>query len=129
MDANTAYSQQAATTASPAQLVLMLYDGALARIEQAAQALSTAPVAGEVAHTALTKAQAIVHELTVTLDHDRGGVVAANLAELYRFCMERLLAANVSKDPAPLAEVAPVLTGLRDAWEQGCVHAPVAVSV
>lgn len=129
MDATAAYTQQAASTASPAQLVLMLYDGALTRIEQASQALAAEPLDGEAAHTALTKAQAIVHELTVTLDHERGGVVAANLRDLYAFCMQRLLDANVAKDAGPLDDAASVLRGLRDAWDQGVVHAPVPVSV
>jgi flagellar secretion chaperone FliS len=128
MDPYTTYAQQAASTASPAQLVLMLYDGALTRLEQATQALEAEPASREAAHTALTKAQAIVHELAVTLDHDRGGALAANLADLYGFCMQRMLDANVAKDPGPIGEVVPVLRGLRDAWAQGCVHAAVPAS-
>lgn len=123
-----AYTQQAATTASPAQLVLMLYDGALARVAGAEQALHADPVQLDAAHIALTKAQAIIRELAVTLDRERGGEVAANLAALYAYVIELLIDANLTKDPAPLSEVTSLVTELRDAWEAACVNRPVAVA-
>lgn len=126
VDPYAAYSQQAASTASPAQLVLMLYDGALARVEAARLGLEAGKVAD--VHAALGKAQAIVAELEVTLDRDRGGQIADSLGHLYAYCRERLVAANVSKDPGPLDEVTSVLTGLRDAWERACVGTAVAVA-
>lgn len=120
------YRQQAAATASPAQLVLMLYDGALLRVERAIAALDADPVDFETANLQLGKAQAIVDELALTLDHDAGGEVAGNLASLYTFCRERLIDANIRKSSEPLPAVVDTLTGLRDAWEQACVAAAVA---
>lgn len=123
----TAYYQTAATeTAGPAQLVLMLYDGALARIAAGEAALRMTPVDRAATNLGLGRAQAIVHELLVTLDTDRGGEVAANLARLYEFCFDQLVQANVRKDPTPLAAVTEVLTGLRDAWERSCVNGQLA---
>lgn len=116
------YRSQAATTASPAQLVLMLYDGALVAIHRAQVALEQEPLDHERANDQLHRAQAIVMELSVTLDHDRGGELAGNLSSLYAFCQERLIDANVRKAGAPLAAAVDTLTGLRDAWEQACVH-------
>ena len=127
MDAYAHYRTQAATTASPAQLVLMLYDGALAHLSRAEEALAGTP-ATEPAHEALTKAQAIVNHLAVTLDHERGGEIAANLADLYGFCSEQLLRANLEKSPEGLDDVASVLRGLRDAWEEACLGVPAAVA-
>lgn len=121
MSPYAAYAEQAATTASPAQLVLMLYDGALARIEAARVALETDPRDLELANRSLGKAQAIIRELQVTLDHERGGGVAANLASLYGFCQERLVHANVNKVAEPLDEVVDVLQPLRDTWHEACV--------
>lgn len=121
------YQQQAATTASPAQLVLMLYDGALTNVARAEVALHGQDPQG--AHEALTRAQAIVNELAVTLDHERGGEVAANLASLYGFCNERLVEANISKSSEGLGDAASVLSQLRDAWEQACVGGPVGAAV
>ncbi|GGI06679.1 flagellar export chaperone FliS [Egicoccus halophilus] len=121
------YRQQAAQTASPAQLVLMLYNGALAEIARAGRGLAATPVDLEDVNDCLGRAQAIVTELAVTLDHERGGKVAANLAALYDFCIDRLVTANVTKSADGLDDVAQVLVGLRDAWEQACVNtAPVA---
>lgn len=115
------YKAQAAATASPAQLVLMLYNGALAEVARAGRGLEQAPPDIVDVHDCLTRAQAIVRELSLTLDRERGGVIAANLASLYGFCTERLVDANVRKDAEPLAAVTDVLTDLRDAWEQACV--------
>lgn len=129
MDPYAAYAQQAATTASPAQLVLMLYDGALARVEAARVALRADRPDMEAAHTSLTKAQAIVEQLTVTLDHDAGGGLADNLAGLYTYALEKLLQANIAKDAAPLDEVTLLLAGLREAWDDACVQGPVAAAV
>jgi flagellar secretion chaperone FliS len=120
------YQTQAATTASPAQLVLMLYDGALSRVTRAEVALEES--SPQLAHEHLTRAQAIVTELDVTLDRERGGEMAANLASLYDFCNDRLLQANITKSREGLSDVANVLQGLRDAWEQACLGTPVGVA-
>lgn len=115
------YRQQEAQTASPAQLVLMLYNGALAEIARAGRGLAAEPKHIEDVHDCLTRAQAIVTELLVTLDYDRGDPLAAQMAALYEYCLELLVQANMSKASDGLAEAADVLTGLRDAWEQACV--------
>jgi len=126
------YRQQETQTASPAQLVLMLYNGALAEVARAGRGLAQSPPDLEDVNDCLNRAQAIVTELSVTLDHERGGVIATNLASLYDFCLERLLDANIGKSTEGLGDVSDVLTGLRDAWEQACVlgqPAPVAAVV
>ena len=126
MDAYATYRTQAAATASPAQLVLMLYDGALGQVDRARRALDDGHL--DQAHDALTRSQGIVNHLATTLDHDRGGEIARNLAELYDFCSRTLLEANLAKRADGLGDVASVIRGLRDAWEQACVQAdPVAV--
>jgi flagellar secretion chaperone FliS len=120
------YRTAATDTAGPAQLVLMLYDGVLVRLEIAAEAIEAGRP--EAAHIALIKAQAIVDELNVTLDVEQGGKLADNLRELYLYCSGRLIDANLAKDPAIIAEVGTHLTGLRDAWNQACVLGPVPVA-
>lgn len=123
------YRTSAATTASPAQLVLMLYDGALVRVHRAELALAADPVDVTAVNDHLSRAQAIVDELSLTLDRERGGEMAANLASLYTFCRERLIDANVAKSAEPLAAVIDTLTGLRDAWEQACVRGVATAAV
>jgi flagellar secretion chaperone FliS len=119
------YQTQAVETAGPAKLVLMLYDRALLAITRSRTAAG--PGAIETVNTELLRAQDILTELLVTLDHQRGGAVASNLASLYEFCLDRLAMANVRKDMIILDEVEPVVQGLRDAWEQSCCGTGVAV--
>jgi flagellar protein FliS len=118
------YRAQAAETASPAQLVLMLYDGALGALTRARQAGGNV----EVVHRELVRAQDIVTELYVTLDHERGGAIASGLARLYEFCLDRLVEANVRKQLDGLDGVAGVLADLRGTWEIACCQ-PAAAGV
>jgi flagellar secretion chaperone FliS len=120
------YQSAATDTAGPAQLVLMLFDGALVRLEIATESIEAGNA--EAAHTALIKAQAIVDELNVTLDVDKGGKVAENLRDIYLYCSSRLVEANLAKDATIVAEVAGLLQGLRDAWDQACVRSSVSVA-
>ena len=125
-----AYVTDSVGTAGPAQLVLALYDGALGAIQRAAVLMAPgdeeaaparlAPGTIEAVHKQLLKAQRIVTELRVTLDHERGGSIAANLDSLYGFCLRLLVEANLSKDPQNLAPVLEVLRGLREAWAAAC---------
>jgi len=124
------YQHSATETATPAQLVMMLYDGALARIGAAEASLANPdrPTDHRGAHEALVKAQMIVDELRLALDHEQGGTVAEHLNGLYAFCAEQLVVANVRKDPGPLADVRHILEGLRDAWAQACLVMPEPIN-
>lgn len=113
------YQAQAVTTANPAQLVLMLYDGALASMVRARMAEGQ-PGAPEALNRELMRAHDILNELQLTLDTEQGGPVAANLASLYDFCLDRLLSANLTKDLSRLDEVESVVRQLRDTWEEAC---------
>lgn len=123
MDAYSQYRTQAVTTASPAQLVAMLYQGALTAITVAEQALA-AGTDLELAHRELVRAQDIVNELSWSLDHEQGGVLAVNLASLYDFCTDRLLRANIDKDASVLPAVRDTLAGLAEAWAEMMQQAP-----
>lgn len=103
--------------ASPHKLVLMLFDGAVAAIRQAAlqMANGNVPEKGRL----IGKAAAIIDEgLRPSLNRDAGGELAANLDDLYEYCGLRLLEANLNNDPALLDEVARLLGEIRDAWAQ-----------
>jgi flagellar protein FliS len=122
------YQDNAVSTASPAELVLMLYDRVLVAVARSRHAMAQDPADAATMHTELLRAQDIVTELKLTLDFDRGGEVAANLASLYTYALERLVDANVAKDLAPLDEVESTIRGIRDAWEQANVRPLAAVS-
>ena len=111
------YRAQAVETASPAALLLMLYDRAIGAVNQAQEALGDR--GGDylwIAHRELTRAQQIVSGLQLSLDHEQGGAIAPQLAALYDYCIHQLTEANVRKDPTRLPPVAAVLGELREAF-------------
>lgn len=102
--------------ASPLELVRALYRGAIRNVRLARTALANGQIRERSA--AITNACAIVQELTVSLDKESGGEVAANLAELYVYIHRRLGDANIEQSDAPLAEAERLLQTLLEAWSQ-----------
>lgn len=114
----TAYrseSVMAAEFADPHTLVSMLINGAVERIAQARGAMAHGMTArkGE----RVGKAISIIESLRATLDMERGGEVAANLASLYEYMTRRLLHANLHNDAAALDEVSRLLNDIKGGWE------------
>jgi flagellar protein FliS len=123
-----AYLTGSVQTASPAQLVLALYDRALVALDRAATALAARSVdAIEPAHRELVRAQSIVIELRASLDHEHGGQIASSLDALYGFCLERLIRANVTKSTGPIGEAGQVLGSLREAWAEAVCQGPIVL--
>ncbi len=101
----------------PHEMVLMLFDGALAAIHQATGHLKARRIAEKCA--AISKAVRIVDEgLKVSLDVQGGGDLAQRLSSLYDYTVLRLLQANLRNDDAALAEAGKLLTELRSAWAE-----------
>jgi flagellar protein FliS len=116
MNGYQAYRQTQAQTAAPGELVVMLYRGAVRFVSSAIQAMDTHDI--QAAHTSLVRAQAIISELSETLDLTRGGEIATNLQAIYEYMNRRLLEANLKKDAAMAREVEGLLRELLPAWEQ-----------
>ncbi|MCX8004291.1 MAG: flagellar export chaperone FliS [Burkholderiaceae bacterium] len=115
------------TAADPHRLVLLLFDGALEALRQAAAHLAAGRV-GEKGQ-ALGKALRIVEEgLKASLDRDAGGALAQQLASLYDYAALRLLQANLRNDAKALAEVTALLSDLREAWASIGAPAPAAAA-
>jgi flagellar secretion chaperone FliS len=110
-----AYRQGAVLTASPEQLVVMLYDGARRFLYQAATATRNGDV--QLAHEKLRRAEAIIVHLRETLDMDQGEV-AARLQAIYLFCDRHLNEARVERNPEKIDEVSSLLAELRTAWSE-----------
>ena len=109
-----AYRMNAVETASPEQLTLMCYDGALRFMRRAAKAIDEGNLAD--ASAATGRAQAIVNELNITLDMEAGGEIAANLRSIYLFVNRHLSEAIVSHDAARVREAMQLIGDLRGAW-------------
>jgi len=108
------YRQQSVLTATPGQLVVMLYDGALRFLLQASTALRSGDQLG--CDAKLRRAEAIVDELHSSLDKDRGGEIASRLEGIYVFCKRHLMEARLERDPAMIEKVSELLAELREAW-------------
>ena len=111
--ARNRYLNDSVVTASPARLVVMLYDALVRDLGIAHEALTQHDAVH--AHERLVKAQAIVTELHDSLDLSVWDG-AAGLAALYTYVLEQLVAANVAKDPGPVAAALDVVRPLREAW-------------
>jgi flagellar secretion chaperone FliS len=111
-----AYRQQAILTAPPGRLVVMLYDGCLRFLFQSAHAMREGD--RQTSLQRMRRAEAIIDELTVTLDHDRGGVIASRLQGIYAFSRRQLLDAWRDGDADKIDEVSGLLSELRDAWAE-----------
>jgi flagellar protein FliS len=115
------YRANAILTASPGQLVLMLYDGALKALALSREAFARPEhdirrIA--VINEQLMKAQAILGELQSGLDMDAGGEFARTMSSLYDYHNRRLLEANLRKREEPVIEVERLVRELRDAWAE-----------
>ena len=103
-------------SATPQQLTLMLYEGAIAAIASAQQYMRLKNVAAK--GKAISQAISIIDGgLKASLDMNVGGELARNLSELYDYMGRRLLHANLKNDLAALEEVRQLLQQLRGAWE------------
>jgi len=111
--APNAYRESAVLTATPEQLVVMLYDGANRFLTQSAIAMrdGRAGLAGE----KLRRAEAIIDELLATLDMSIGEI-ADRLQALYLFFKEHLMAARIKQDAGKVDEVARFMRELRSSW-------------
>lgn len=112
------YRQIATQTAPPAQLVLMLFDGAIRFLNQALEGFRyDDPVEfNQTIHNNVTRTQDIIAELNVSLDMERGGDFAQTMRQLYDYFDRRLQESNMTKTDAGIHEVLKLITGLREAW-------------
>lgn len=115
------YRSNAVLTASPGQLVLMLYDGALRSLALAHEAFGRAETdigRLQVINNQLLKTQAIIAELQGALDFEKGGEIATTLDRLYEYYNRRLFEANLRKQVEPVVEVELLLGELRAGWAE-----------
>jgi flagellar protein FliS len=109
------YLEMAVETASPARLIVMLYDGAIRFINEAAHAMQQRDY--ETQNAKLQRAQKILAELISSLDFDKGGEIAENLFRLYTYMYNQLVEANINDNLDRLQHVVHLLSELREAWD------------
>ena len=124
--ARRAYLESAVLSATPQQLVVMLYDGAIRYLHQGAAAARDGR--RELSRERVRQAQAVIDELNRSLDL-RQGEIALRLRSIYTFCTRHLIESTAGSDPDGFETVANLLSGLRDSWAQIAeLQTPVAQS-
>ncbi|MCR4684122.1 MAG: flagellar export chaperone FliS [Lachnospiraceae bacterium] len=108
------YTRNRILTASPAELTLMLYDGAIKFCNIAILGIEQGSI--QKAHDNIMKVQRIIEEFQITLNFDYA--IANDYNNVYNYLIKRLREANMTKDKATLEEVSKHLHTLRDAWKE-----------
>ncbi len=108
------YKKLQVDTASPIDLVIMLYDRAIVLLNKAKDEISEKQYEAK-GHT-LDKASNIIMELITTLDKDKGGEIASSLANLYNFVLSEINNANTKMNTKQLDNAIKILSELRESW-------------
>ncbi|MDX1714037.1 MAG: flagellar export chaperone FliS [Halomonas venusta] len=103
------------SVASPYRIVQMLLAGTLERLAKARTAIEHKDYAkrGEL----ISSTMMIIDELRLSLDHEAGGEVATNLANLYDFIMSELISVNLTNDISKLESTSGLLRGIKEGWD------------
>ena len=109
-----AYANSKIMTASPAELTLMLYDGAIKFCNIAIAGINENDI--EKAHNNIIKVERIIQEFRNTLDHKYP--VAQDFENVYVYLIRRLHEANMQKDAEILEEVLKHLRTMRETWKE-----------
>ena len=108
------YNNSKILTATPAELTLMLYEGAIKFCNIAVAAIQQKDI--EKAHKNIQKTQKIIEHFRMTLDMKYP--VARDFENIYVYLDRRLVEANVKKDGEILREVCDHLRAVRDTWKE-----------
>ena len=113
------YLESRVLSASPLELICILYQCALDSVRDARRHLAAGDIVAR--SSAVCRAVGAISELDASLNHAEGGAISRNLGELYRYLRQRLTEANMRQKDAPLAEVESLLTTLSEAWKAASV--------
>ena len=118
-----AYQSNAVQTATPEQLVVMLFDGCLKFLRRAEAAAHTAGGPSAQVTEASSRALAIIMELNATLNMELGGEIASNLRSIYLFLQRHLNEASREGSPEKIAQTTRRMGELRGAFAEAAKKA------
>jgi flagellar protein FliS len=113
-DPTLLYKQSLLENAPPIKITRLLYEKALTHLERARRVDPRTD--SRVFNESIGKADAIVVELRLSLDHTPAPDISGSLEKLYLFCEEQLMNAMAERSAEPLANAATVLSNLLGAW-------------
>jgi len=111
-----AYKQTATVTATPLDLVIMLYEGAIDSIDKSVTAINNKDIHAKIRY--IDKSIKIIEELLYSLNLEIGGEIAYNLQDLYLHMMLHLTIANGLNDASEARHVESLLKELLEGWKQ-----------
>ncbi len=114
-DTANVYRRQQIMTASPEELTLMLYNGAIRFVTESMMALDKGDL--EIAHNKNLKAQKIMREFMLTIDMKQE--ISKTWIQVDEYILHCLVQGNIKKEKSKLEEAKKMLTEFRDAWYQG----------
>lgn len=115
------YNRNKVLTASPAELTLLLYEGAIKFCNIAIIGLEQNDM--EKTHNNIVKVENIIEEFQATLNHKYP--VAEDFDKIYRYIYDLLIEANIKKDKELLERALDELRGMRDTWKEVMVKVKV----
>ena len=126
-NAYTAYQRTNINTATRGRLIVLLYEGA---VKQLSQAVALFEPDGKILAknieqfgNCLQKAEAIISELEVSLDMEKGGEIAKNLMSLYIYFNQELISVNINHDKTKLEYIEQQMSELLKAWKEASASA------
>jgi len=117
------YLEQKALSAGPLELVAMLYAKAISELQEARRQLAARNIS--LRSKAISKACDVIGELDGSLNMEIGGELSLRLRSLYRYCLVRLLDANLQQADEPLVEVLGLLATLSEGWQSIAKSEPI----
>ncbi len=110
-----AYTRVDVETASQGKIIVMLFNGAIKRAEEAKRQLERGD--RQSVHNNLIRAQEIIAELRGALNM-KAGEIAVNLDRIYEYFQHLLITANVKKDPSHIDMAVEMMGEMRDTWQE-----------
>ncbi|HOQ32041.1 MAG TPA: flagellar export chaperone FliS [Candidatus Hydrogenedens sp.] len=111
-----AYKAVNINTASQGKLILMLFDGAIKRAEEAIRQIEKNNI--ESVHRNLIRAQEIISELRSSLKIEVGGEIARNIDRIYEYIYYLLVQGNLKKEVKPIRESIEYMKSMRETWKE-----------
>ena len=108
------YRKSETENKSAAELIIMVYDGAIDNLKKAAELYKTEKM--QDGYEAMEKAKRFVVHLYTTLDEEKGGEVASNLSAMYAYVIERMNFIQATKDIETINEAINILSNIREGW-------------
>jgi len=110
-----AYRKAEVFTSDPRKLIIMCYEGAISNLKLARECYEAQEY--EKKAKALQKTYAIINELLMSLNFEKGGAIAVNLDALYKFMIKQLMMGDLNRDVKAFDQVIGMLEELASAWK------------